>query len=107
MTIDTATPNEQELRAFLASKLNRNLSMYFDTCQRCGLCAESCHYYAATQDPKMIPAYKAEQVRKLYGQSNGWVSRLVPWLGRGNGNGFDGASLDALSDVVFGSCTMC
>ena len=107
MTTAIATPTEQELRAFLASKLNRNLSMYFDTCQRCGLCAESCHYYAATHDPKMIPAYKAEQVRKLYGQPNGWVSRLLPWLARGNGNGFDGASLDTLGDVVFGSCTMC
>jgi ferredoxin len=51
----------EELSGFLLSKLNRNLSVYFQSCQRCGLCADTCHYYRATGDPKMIPGYKIER----------------------------------------------
>src|SRR4030067_1404755 len=106
MTTTAATaPTKQELQAFLASKLNRNLQMSFDSCQRCGLCAESCQYYVATRDPKMIPAYKAEQVRRLYRQPSEWSRRLFPWLV--HDGALDEARLDALADVVFGSCTMC
>ena len=105
MTTVATAPTKQELQAFLASKLNRNLQMYFDSCQRCGLCAESCQYYVATRDPKMIPAYKAEQVRRLYRQPSEWSQRLFPWFA--HDGALDEARLDALADVVFGSCTMC
>ena len=102
MTTTTATaPTKQELQTFLASKLNRNLQMYFDSCQRCGLCAEACQYYVATRDPKMIPAYKAEQVRRLYRQPSEWSQRLFPWFV--HDGALDEARLGALADVVFGS----
>ena len=105
MSSITNIPTKQHLLDFLARKLNRNLTMYFENCQRCGLCAESCHYYRATHDPKMIPAYKAEQVRKLYRRRDGWSRKFFPWFTPDNG--LDEESLEALGDVAFGSCTMC
>ena len=96
----------QELHDLLLSRLNRNLEVYFQTCQRCGLCATTCHYYRAIGDPKMIPAYKIEQVRKLYNrQRDDWRRKLNPLIPRGDG--LDEDELAALKDVVFGSCTMC
>jgi len=74
--------------------------------QRCGLCAETCHYYLATGDPKMIPGYKIEQVRKLYDrQRHDWRRKLSPWIP--GGDGLDEQELLELTDVVFGRCTMC
>jgi len=96
----------EELSSFLLSKLNRNLAVYLQTCQRCGLCADSCHYYRATGDPKMIPAYKIEQVRKLYQRQRGdWRRKVSFWIHRGDG--LDEEELQELKDVVFGRCTMC
>jgi len=60
----------------------------------------------ATGDPKMIPAYKIEQVRKLYQrQRTDWRRKLSPWIP--DGDGLDEAELKELKDVVFGRCTMC
>ena len=96
----------EELSDLLLSRFNRNLAVYFQTCQRCGLCADTCHYYRAIGDPKMIPAYKIEQVRKLYQrQSVGWRRKMSFWIP--DGDGLDEDELQTLKDVVFGSCTMC
>jgi TusE/DsrC/DsvC family sulfur relay protein len=96
----------EELADLLEGRLNRNLEVYFQTCQRCGLCADTCHYYRAIGDPKMIPAYKIEQVRKLYDrQRKGWSRRLRPWIP--SGDGLNEEELAELKDVVFGTCTMC
>jgi TusE/DsrC/DsvC family sulfur relay protein len=96
----------EDLSDFLLGKLNRNLAVYFQSCQRCGLCAETCHYYRSTRDPKMIPGYKIEQVRKLYErQGNGWPRKLAFWIPRGDG--LEEEELLELKDIVYGRCTMC
>ncbi len=111
MTIEQKTRERHlgtrdEQADLLQGRLNRNLEVYFQTCQRCGGCADTCHYYRATGDPKMIPAYKIEQVRKLYDrQRKGWSRRLRPWIPSGDGLNED--ELAVLKDVVFGTCTMC
>ncbi|MFC1967940.1 TusE/DsrC/DsvC family sulfur relay protein [Chloroflexota bacterium] len=96
----------EELSEFLLGKLNRNLAVYFQTCQRCGLCADTCHYYRSTGDPKMVPAYKIEQIRKLYErQRGGWSRKLSFWIPRGDG--LDEEELLQLKDIAYGRCTMC
>ncbi|MBM3131481.1 MAG: (Fe-S)-binding protein, partial [Chloroflexi bacterium] len=101
-----ASPTTQELFNFLGTKLNRNLTMYFQSCQRCGMCAENCHYYKATRDPKMIPAYKAELVRRLYKKRDGGFRKHIPWFGSRNGD-LSTEELQLLVDAVYGRCTMC
>ena len=96
----------QELSDFLLAKLNRNLSVYLQSCQRCGLCADTCHYYRATGDPKMIPAYKIERIRKLIERQNRGLSRKLSfWIP--SGDGLEEEELAELKDLVFGRCTMC
>jgi Fe-S oxidoreductase/CheY-like chemotaxis protein len=86
--------------------MNRQAVISFGVCVHCGNCAESCHYYMATKDPKMSPAYKADRVRKLYKKYFDWTGRLLPrWVGAGDINGDD--DLQELKDICFGSCTMC
>ncbi len=88
------------------SNLNRQAVLSFGSCVHCGLCADSCHYYLATGDPKMTPAYKADQVRHLYKKHVDWLGRVVPgWVG-GQDIETD-EDLEKIQDIVFGSCTMC
>ena len=39
---------------------------YLDTCIHCGMCAEACHYYVATGDPKYTPIWKLEPFKQAY-----------------------------------------
>ena len=63
-------PRADNVRRFLdlpARRINRPLALSFAACVHCGLCAESCHYaLARPDDPTMTPAYKADQIRRIF-----------------------------------------
>jgi Fe-S oxidoreductase len=87
-------------------KMNRQAILSFGVCVHCGMCTESCHYYLATGDARMAPAYKADRVRKLYKKYFDWMGRLLPkWVGGGDLE--SESDLQELMDIVYGSCTMC
>lgn len=97
---------QKVIDAFQKATATRQAVLALATCVHCGLCADSCHYYLATGDPKMTPAYKADRVRRLYKYHKDWLGRLVPgWVG--GGTLMTDQDLEELKDVVFGSCTMC
>ncbi len=89
----------------LRQRLNRQLEASLEVCVRCGLCAESCHYYVSNPKPEHVPAYRAEQLRKLYRQMFDPASKVAPgWTGAAP---LDEGMLEKLMMAAFGSCTMC
>lgn len=89
----------------LRQRLNRQLEASLEVCVRCGLCAESCHYYVANPKPEYVPAYRAEQLRKLYRTINDPLSKIAPgWIGAAPLNQ---EMIEQLIQTAFGSCTMC
>ncbi|PIE57178.1 MAG: menaquinol oxidoreductase [Desulfobulbus propionicus] len=44
----------------------RSLKIFMDCCVRCGACADKCHFFLGTGDPKNIPAMRAELLRSVY-----------------------------------------
>jgi Fe-S oxidoreductase len=51
----------------MGKKLNRQLVGSLVACVHCGMCTESCHYVLANpDDPTFAPAYKADQIRKIF-----------------------------------------
>ena len=63
----------QLLESDLAAGLQRfrelwddRLAASLNACVHCGLCADSCHYFVATGDPKMQPAYKDGLVQSVF-----------------------------------------
>jgi Fe-S oxidoreductase len=87
-------------------KLTRQAVLSLASCVHCGLCTDSCHYYLATGDPKMAPAYKVDQVRKVFKAKVDWLGRVAPWWVGGRSITTE-SQLRELQDVVFGSCTAC
>lgn len=71
--------------------ISRRQAIDLASCVRCGLCAESCHYYRATKEPLATPAYKV----RLAGQ----VLRSREPL--------DPRRADEWVDELFGRCSMC
>ncbi|MHB1135070.1 MAG: TusE/DsrC/DsvC family sulfur relay protein [Chloroflexota bacterium] len=87
------------------SKFTRQMAVNMHACVHCGQCFESCHYFLATGDPKVTPAYKAEQLRKLYKRRHDWIGQLAPgWV---HASQPTDEQMAALYDSAFGNCTMC
>ncbi len=44
----------------------RSFKLFMDICVRCGACADKCHYYIGSGDPKNMPVLRAELLRSVY-----------------------------------------
>jgi Fe-S oxidoreductase len=47
-------------------KKYRSFRLFMDICVRCGACADKCHFYLGTSDPKNMPVARAELIRSVY-----------------------------------------
>jgi Fe-S oxidoreductase len=45
---------------------HRSFKLYLDICVRCGACADKCHYFIGSGDPKNMPVMRAELLRSVY-----------------------------------------
>jgi Fe-S oxidoreductase len=89
----------------LRQRLNRQLEASLEVCVHCGICAESCHYYVSNPKPEHVPAYRAEQLRKVYRRLFDPLGKAAPrWAGAAE---LDQDMVDELLSTAFGSCTMC
>jgi Fe-S oxidoreductase len=44
----------------------RSFKLFMDICVRCGACADKCHFWIGTGDPKNMPVLRAELLRSVY-----------------------------------------
>ncbi|MFC1475947.1 sulfate reduction electron transfer complex DsrMKJOP subunit DsrK [Candidatus Zixiibacteriota bacterium] len=44
----------------------RSFKVFMDICVRCGACADKCHYFIGSGDPKNMPVLRAELLRSIY-----------------------------------------
>jgi Fe-S oxidoreductase len=44
----------------------RSFRLFMDICVRCGACADKCHFYIGSGDPKNMPVIRAELLRSVY-----------------------------------------
>lgn len=101
-----ALSDEQKIarakEAFLAG-IDADMATYLESCIHCGMCAEACHFYLATQDAKYTPIYKLEPLKKVYRRE------LAPtrWLNRLTTRDITVADLEQWQELVYDSCTQC
>jgi [DsrC]-trisulfide reductase subunit K len=44
----------------------RSFHLFMDICVRCGACADKCHFFLGSGDPKNMPVVRAELIRSVY-----------------------------------------
>ena len=44
----------------------RSFQIFMDTCVRCGACADKCHFFIGSGDPKNMPVLRSELLRSIY-----------------------------------------
>ncbi|MDR2726760.1 MAG: (Fe-S)-binding protein [Deltaproteobacteria bacterium] len=98
------------LRRSLRDRLDkyRSLRLFLDNCVRCGACADKCHVFLGTRDPRNMPVLRAELLRAVYRRDFTLAGRL---LGALPGNPDGGRTLDpaVVRDwfTYFYQCTAC
>lgn len=89
----------------LEKQLNRPLATAIEVCARCGICAETCHYYVSEPKLEHVPAYRAEQLRKVYRSKHDFIGRYFPqWVGAQE---LDENMLERMAEMAFSQCTLC
>jgi Fe-S oxidoreductase len=80
-------------------------ALHMESCVRCGLCAEACHFHVATGDAKYTPIYKLEPFRRAYLREASPFAPLVRALGLVKKPDID--DLQQWQELLYDSCTMC
>lgn len=57
----------------------RSFKVMMDICVRCGACADKCHFYIGSGDPKNMPVLRAELLRSIYRR---YFTKSGKYLGR-------------------------
>ena len=76
---------------------------YMESCVHCGLCAEACQFYVATEDPQYTPIFKIKPFKRAYKREVGpfaWLHKMIT----------KPVTIDELQDwqhLLYDSCTMC
>jgi Fe-S oxidoreductase/CheY-like chemotaxis protein len=97
----------EKVLARMGQKLNRQMVGSLAACVHCGMCTQSCHYVLThPDDPTYAPAYKADQIRKLFKRHYDWTGRIIPWWVKAK-SVYTDEELHELMDTVFGKCTNC
>jgi Fe-S oxidoreductase len=82
----------------------RSLKLFLDTCVRCGACADKCHFYIGSGDPKNMPVMRAELLRSVYRHDFTVAGRMLGALA-----GARPLTVDVLKEwyYYFYQCTEC
>ncbi|MBN2326981.1 MAG: (Fe-S)-binding protein [Candidatus Omnitrophica bacterium] len=60
----------------------RSFRLFMDICVRCGACADKCHYFIGSGDPKNMPVLRAELLRSIYRNDFTAAGKLLgKWAG--------------------------
>ncbi|MDE3114599.1 MAG: (Fe-S)-binding protein [Pseudomonadota bacterium] len=97
--MDATINLDAAVRTFLANT-EEHLTSYLEACVHCGQCADACHFYQASGDPKHTPAYKLFPIVKAYRRQK-WP---LNWLGAPK---ITAADLEEWEELLFDTCTMC
>jgi Fe-S oxidoreductase len=89
----------------LADAIDASSAAQLESCVRCGLCAESCHYYLDDRDLRSIPAFKLNLVVRVFKKYFTPGKRLLPgWTGA---RAFNAEEVREWIDSLYGRCTLC
>jgi Fe-S oxidoreductase len=90
-------------RAALIHKIDSHNAMDLESCIHCGMCAEACHFYVQTGDPKYTPIRKLDLMKRVYRRE---LSPLR-WLYRLTTRDITCEDLEQWQELVYDSCTEC
>jgi Fe-S oxidoreductase len=80
-------------------------ALSLESCIHCGMCADACHFYIATEDPQYTPIWKAEPFKQAYKREASAFAPFFRWFGLKRKVTAD--QLDQWQHLLFDSCNLC
>ncbi len=96
---------EEQAMAAFAQQFGALAAMNLESCIHCGMCADACHFYIATEDPKYTPILKAEPFKQAYRRESGAFAPFFKLFGLKKKVTAD--QLEQWQELMFDSCTQC
>lgn len=87
------------------SEFGVTAALHMESCVHCGLCAQACHFFVTTEDPKYTPIYKLDPFRRAYAREAGPFAPVIRALGLIKPPGI--TDLEQWQELLYDSCTMC
>ena len=78
---------------------------HMESCVRCGMCAQACHFFVATGDPEYTPINKLRPFEQAYHRHAGPFAPIYRALGLAPSVTID--KLEQWERLIFDACTMC
>jgi len=76
-----------------------------ESCIHCGICADACHFYIATEDPKYTPIWKVEPFKQTYKRE---ASAFAPlYRAFGLKRKISAEELGEWQHLLYDSCNLC
>ncbi|HKK13974.1 MAG TPA: (Fe-S)-binding protein [Gammaproteobacteria bacterium] len=94
----------QAMRHF-AKDFGYAASIHMDSCIHCGMCAEACHFYVTTGDPKYTPIWKIEPFKQAYKREAGPFALFYRLFNLKPAVNTD--QLRHWQELIYDSCTQC
>ena len=91
--------------AAFKQQIDAPIASFFNSCVHCGICAEACLFYEATNDPKYTPINKLEPMRRVWKQEYTFWGQLAKTLGISKP--INDADLGEWQELLYDSCTLC
>lgn len=76
-----------------------------ESCIHCGMCADACHFYLATEDPKYTPILKVEPFKQAYKREAGPMAPFFRWFGLKRK--VTAEELEEWQELLYDSCNLC
>ncbi len=83
----------------------RVAALYMESCIHCGMCAEACHFYVTTEDPKYTPIWKLEPFKQAYKREYGPFAFVYRALNLKHKVTVE--QLQEWQELLYDSCTVC
>lgn len=92
------------MRAF-AQEIGALSAFRLESCIHCGICADACHFYIATEDPQYTPIWKVEPFKQAYKRESSPFAPLFKLLGLKHE--VTAEELGQWQHLLFDSCNLC
>ncbi len=95
---------DKAMKSFV-NDFGRAAAVYMESCIHCGQCAQACHFYQASGDPKHTPIWKLEPFKQAYKREAGPFAFFYKAFGLKKS--VTVAELEEWQELIYDSCTMC
>lgn len=92
------------MRGF-AREIGALSALRLEACVHCGMCADACHFYIATEDPQYTPVLKVEPFKQAFKREAGAFAPVFRWFGLKPK--VTAEELERWQHLLYDSCNLC